>query len=505
MRTARVSPKAASRSHVWARLAVCAIISAVPQVAKSLTLDDTQSAEDRTDEVFRTDGDDGIETQLSRCAAQGEPLRLAVVFRDGAAKDVDRTPVLRDWIVRAGVPPAGAEPYVWCSRLVDYCAAELSCSKDHRQEILTGLATLWRSHQEIAYIETAASLRVRIQDAIGAVRAIPSSAYPQENVWTHRGFDDPAMFPPLEDRSRIAIFDSGVNDPAGSLWLGHEALPHAEKSIDCTDANVTSVKCHASNAPLEDLTGHGTAVAVTALGRKPRGKLLPQGSCPFCGLVDVRVIGRDGTTDSIVVARALEEIIALNEGGLRVGVVVMAFAGDKASLGRGVLARMINRALEMNVIVVSAIGNAPVKRVPLPASAAEGLSVAGIDNQESAKREDDRWWRFSSRGPRKDCQNPTQCKEAAQKPDVAAPAVSVCVPIQGTDDRCRLHDGTSIAAAAVGGVVGLLRSLRPLDPPKRILDAIEQTACGHQNCVPVWKPDVGWGTVDAWLALQTLK
>jgi subtilisin family serine protease len=101
---------------------------------------------------------------------------------------------------------------------------------------------------------------------------------------------------------------------------------------------------------------------------------------------------------------------------------------------------------------------------------------------------------FSSRGPR--------ALDAFQKPDVAAPGVSICAARMGTGNEGTAISGTSMASPHVAGVAALVRQEHPDWSPQQVKAAIMNTAVDLQSrSAEVPRQGAGW--VDAYRAVTT--
>ncbi len=423
-------------------------------------------------------------------------LRLRPLLEDCRAR---RIPELGFLSLFSGTldasPPEGAKEWR-CGTLIPYCFALAECS-----DRILGLVDAIRRKGRFQVLQVDDTLGAALIDSRESIRATPPA-----NIMMPSG----TAAAPL-----IAVFDTGVDDRSRKPF--HPFLPSATFSID----KVSTDKFPA------DLNGHGTAVAVAALGRDNDK---PIGVCPTCGLVDVRVLRRYGVGKESEVVWALEDVIHRNltNAQPQVRVALMAFAADTDSRGDDVLSCAINCAFENGILVVSAIGNRPTKLVPTPAAASCGLAVGGVDTRETGTgralasggrivevpggRDDDKWWRFSSEGPRLSpfIPDPDACPNGHLKPDVVAPAVNVCVPLAEDPKYCQPRDGTSMAAALVAGAAGLLFATYPKASAADVANALRNTACfgGIQgtDCVaPAWDEKTGWGMIDVHRALQELK
>jgi hypothetical protein len=380
-----------------------------------------------------------------------------------------------------------------------YCAADVACEDpDSLLERLRGFVR----REGVVFVFARRTLTTQLPDSLESVRVSKSNDHPAENLWVGRNLKDSKNWPKGVE---VAVFDTGVHDRGKDK---HEQLDEAVLTLDCVHQDRSLIGCQAVESGVPDLKGHGTRMAVAALGRKPHGtRKVPTGVCPFCALVDVRVLGQDGQGDPAAAEAALVELMRLKkEGESKVKVAIMAFAADEGSDGTDPLSVLVDAAIESDIVVVAAMGNEEAQRVPPPAAASGSVAVAGMDTLGTPRRQDDVWWASSNRGPRMDCADPSRCAPAQKKPDVGGPAVNVCVPSR-INRYCSPKPGTSVATALVGGLAGALRALAPEAHARDVAAALRDSAGGPPAgaCASRWSPEVGCGLVDAWGALKLLE
>ena len=158
------------------------------------------------------------------------------------------------------------------------------------------------------------------------------------------------------------------------------------------------------------------------------------------------------------------------------------------------------RAAELGVVVVQAMGNETngngvIGTMDVPADADSILSVGAVDWNDALTG-------FSSTGPTNDNRI---------KPDLVADGSSdyaACVP---GPDTYEYVSGTSLSTPITAGVAALILSVRPDFTPMQVIDLLKSTA------VEVKDPNFpartsaypnnfyGWGIVNAWNAIQSLK
>ncbi|MET8091884.1 type VII secretion-associated serine protease mycosin [Micromonospora sp. NPDC005220] len=249
----------------------------------------------------------------------------------------------------------------------------------------------------------------------------------------------------------VALPDSGVDqhpDLRGNLLAGKDVIAGG------------------GGDGLTDRDGHGTGMAGLiaahgdeisgALGIAPRAKILPI----FCSPP-----GEDGDSESL--AAAIEYAIS---GGA--DVISISIAG-------GVSARLqqaVRIALQADIVVVAAAGNAPWSQlVGYPARYPEVIAVGGIDR-------DGRRAAVSVTGP---------------EIDVVAPAVDIYST--SIDGKYRKGTGTSDATAIVAGAAALIRSKYPYLPAREVAHRLTATAIDKGP--PGRDDEYGYGVIDLVAAL----
>jgi type VII secretion-associated serine protease mycosin len=212
--------------------------------------------------------------------------------------------------------------------------------------------------------------------------------------------------------------------------------------------------------------GHGTAVAVLIAGQgsgtgtvgiAPRARILPV------------TVGRDGPESALVAAAAIR--FAVGHGAQ---VINMSFGLQVHSPAAcdPVLQAAVADALERNVILVAAAGDANLIAGPSePGSCAGVLTVGGIEPDGSL-------WRDSTR-----------------EPYVAVTAPADRIVFVGRDGRYSTTAwGTSFSSALVAGAAALIRSRYPHMPWYEVDQRLIDTAIPAGRPVP--NDGYGYGIVD---------
>ncbi|OAI56110.1 hypothetical protein AYO49_04835 [Verrucomicrobiaceae bacterium SCGC AG-212-N21] len=227
----------------------------------------------------------------------------------------------------------------------------------------------------------------------------------------------------------VAVIDSGVGE-------------HPTFRAD----QVTHIDLVQDGLPFE---GHGTAIASLIAGNMNGA----QGVAPGAQIIDVRVAGGNGDSDSFILARGITTAL---ERGADVINVSMGSYGDAP-----VVQAAVQRALDKGVHVVASAGNEQAPVMAWPAAYDGVISVSGVDAKGALAS-------FSNTG------NPT----------LAAPAVGIpSAYYHESRPYLGVGSGTSQSAALVSGAVAaiishrgnvvltLRRNAAPLQVPARSVGA----------------------------------
>jgi serine protease AprX len=262
----------------------------------------------------------------------------------------------------------------------------------------------------------------------------------------------------------VAVIDSGI--------ASHDAL--SKKVI----ANVSFVT---GDTSVNDAHGHGTHIAGTIAGNgsaaKNVTKLYTGGIAPGVKLVNIRVLGKNGTGWTSDVIAGIEWAIANRS---RYGIRII-----NLSLGHPVtepsstdpLCQAVLKATQAGIIVVASAGNtgrastgAPILGgITSPGNSPHAITVGAINTKATVVRSDDVMATYSSRGPTR--------YEFVVKPDVVAPGNKIVsleaygsdlvknysfLHVAGKSTNAYMHlSGTSMSAAVVSGGAALLMEADP--------------------------------------------
>ncbi|MEU4478568.1 S8 family serine peptidase [Micromonospora sp. NPDC023966] len=204
------------------------------------------------------------------------------------------------------------------------------------------------------------------------------------------------------------------------------------------------------------IAAHGRDAKSGALGIAPRAKILPLYDTPVNGLGDP-----DDLAASIEYATKHH-----------VGIISISAASTPTTRLRAA----VDAAVDANIVVVAAAGNAPRESgVSYPASEPTVIAVGGVDRRGNHAT-------LSVSGP---------------EIDVVGPAVDIYST--GIGGRYRKSSGTSDATAIVAGAAALVRSKYPDLPAQEVAHRLTATAIDKGP--PGRDDEYGYGVIDLVAAL----
>jgi serine protease AprX len=259
----------------------------------------------------------------------------------------------------------------------------------------------------------------------------------------------------------IAVIDSGISV--------HPAL--SQKVI----ANVSYVS---GDPSIADAFGHGTHVAGIIAGSSTGTTSLYNGGiAPGAKLVNVRVLGKDGTGWTSDVIAGIEWVIA-NRTRYNIRIINLSLGHPvNESSATDPLCKAVMDAASAGIVVIASAGNsgkAPdgspiLGGITSPGNSPYAITVGAINTKSTITRRDDVMATYSSRGPTK--------FDFGVKPDVVAPGNKI-VSLEAYGSSLAVNNpwlhaagkttnaymqlsGTSMSAAVVSGGAALLLQANP--------------------------------------------
>ena len=300
----------------------------------------------------------------------------------------------------------------------------------------------------------------------------------------------------------IAVLDSGI--------APHSAL------ADRVVANVSFVT---GDPGLTDGFGHGTHVAgIIAGSPAPATGVAPEyagGIAPGAMLVNVRVLGADGSGYTSDVIDGIEWVIA-NRALYNIRVINLSLGHPVTeACATDPLCEAVNQAVQAGIVVVVAAGNtgqtpdggAILGGISSPGNSPYAITVGALNTWGTVDRSDDTVAKFSSRGP--------TAFDLAVKPDLAAPGTKILslqadgaylpamypsIHVAGGNDNAYMYlSGTSLAAPIVSGGVALLLQGSPHLSPAQVKFALQSGATAMTDAGLM---GAGAGSVNFWASRQ---
>ncbi|HBY60233.1 MAG TPA: hypothetical protein DEH78_10445, partial [Solibacterales bacterium] len=343
-----------------------------------------------------------------------------------------------------------------------------------------------------------ASLRDQGQDVMLGIAALDALASDP---------DVAEIFPRIEYRTQVLGTVLALNAPF--LWEGPYNLTGAGETVAVLDTGIRRAHpafngvdvtsevflndaagsdCFSDLAGTgEDRQGHGTHVAGIVAGQPITGFDNHYGVAPRLGkLVSVKV----GFRTRAIQGRCAEGQGSFADRDILSGIdyvltqtaakIINCSFGAEIPADDDPQSRIFDRLADVfGVTFVIAAGNSGPRAstVGTPGLAYNAITVANIDIQRTAERNDDVVNPSSSRGP---------TRGGRFKPDLAAPGTNVFAADYASNTLVP-KTGTSMAAPAVAGAAALLRQGGVTDP--LALKAVLINSSEGEG----WRPDSGWG------------
>jgi serine protease AprX len=340
----------------------------------------------------------------------------------------------------------------------------------------TGTLAVWRARQtinadaaELTYKVDCSHLRWAVIDTgIDAGHAAFRRRAPDGTPLPPPDANDPAAS--LANRTRIV---ETYDFTRLTSLLQSSATPGQLPPWETLQSQLrVSDQSYAPPAAISDVydPAHGTHVAGILAGdwraseQAPAGDHDLQGICPTLEVLDLRVVGTDGSCEEFTLVTALQFVRYLNQHAdepVIHGVnISLQFPPDPTSFAPGYtpICEECERLVSSGVVVVVAAGNSGFEyrfnelnqRTPwftniciADPGTAESVITVGSTHREKPRAYGVSY--FSSRGPTPD---------GRVKPDLVAPGEKIVAPVPS--DGKMAKDGTSMAAPQVSGAAALI-------------------------------------------------
>ena len=300
----------------------------------------------------------------------------------------------------------------------------------------------------------------------------------------------------------VAVVDSGI--------APHSAL--ANRVV----ANVSFVT---GDPQMNDAFGHGTHVAGIIAGNPARANGVARdyggGIAPGANLINVRVLGADGSGFTSDVINGIQWVVA-NRARYNIRVINLSLGHPVTeACSTDPLCQAVNQAVQAGIVVVVSAGNtgkaldgrAILGGISSPGNSPYAITVGALNTWGTVDRSDDTVATFSSRGP--------SAFDRAVKPDIAAPGTKVLslqadgaflptmypsIHIAGSGNNAYMYlSGTSMAAPMVSGGVALLLQGSPNLSPAQVKFALQNGATAMTDGGLM---GAGAGSVNFWASRQ---
>ena len=272
----------------------------------------------------------------------------------------------------------------------------------------------------------------------------------------------------------VAVVDSGISTQAAAL----------------ANKVVASVSFVTGDPGTADAFGHGTHVAGIIAGINTG--VTPKytgGIAPGALLVNVRVLGADGSGHTSDVIAGIDWVIA-HKSTYNIRIVNLSLGHPVfESCSLDPLCQEVQKAVNAGLVVVAAAGNygltssgqTVLGSIASPGNSPYAITVGAINTWGTPQRSDDTVATFSSRGP--------TAYDLAVKPDVAAPGVKIAslqapnsylisqyptLHVAGSGNNAYMYlSGTSMATPMVSGGAALLLQGAPGLSPAQVKLALQ--------------------------------
>ena len=270
---------------------------------------------------------------------------------------------------------------------------------------------------------------------------------------------------------------------------------------------------------MTDAFGHGTHVAGIIAGNPARANGVAReytgGVAPGANLINVRVLGADGSGFTSDVINGIEWVVA-NRARYNIRVINLSLGHPVTeACATDPLCEAVNQAVQAGIVVVVSAGNtgkaldgrAILGGISSPGNSPYAITVGALNTWGTVDRSDDTVATFSSRGP--------SAYDLGVKPDIAAPGTKILslqadnaflptmypsIHVAGSGNNAYMYlSGTSMAAPMVSGGVALLLQGSPNLSPAQVKFALQNGATAMTGGGLM---GAGAGSVNFWASRQ---
>jgi hypothetical protein len=304
----------------------------------------------------------------------------------------------------------------------------------------------------LAVLPAAAVAGLRLDPAVDEVEAerLHAAHIDRSTDGRNHGADQAHAAWPLRrgEGATLALLDSGLDLRCAATGTPHPAFLRAPPQ---DGSRIAAAFGFAATTDLEDLIGHGTAVAGIALGRDwANGPIGDDGFAPLARVASFKITAQAG--DRYADGDLIAALDAVARERLRLGLSVLNLSWAGVPSSSYVTQRTLDElAYAFDVLVVVSAGNDG--DLPNPTARSHGatnvLAVAAVHPDSHAV------WERSTYGP-------LLGDPERSWPDLAAVGVGLRTPaIDQPTGLSAPWDGTSFAAPAVSGTALMLRGAAP--------------------------------------------
>ncbi|MCA9973933.1 MAG: S8 family peptidase, partial [Anaerolineales bacterium] len=335
---------------------------------------------------------------------------------------------------------------------------------DERLAIINGVSAELSTRQlaqlsadpQLVRVHRESRVSAAFDDIVTAPPAPPNTYFPEQvgapRVW-QQGITGSGV--------GVAVVDTGIGVDSSFLAARYDALDYSLSPYDAHGHGTLMASLIAN--PLQDNNGY---ISIA----------------PGVDLIDVRVMGADGSGTYADILEGLDWILA-NHATYNIQVVNLSLvAGPNEPYWDNPINQAVEALWEAGIVVVTAAGNAGPEAltISVPGNDPFVITVGSItDNHTPADPADDYIPPFSGAGP---------TETGFIKPDVLAPGTNLVAVVRPTttwaieNPEQRIYgpfyriSGTSASTAVTSGVVALMRQANPQLTPDEIKYALMDAA-----------------------------